>query len=102
MTGLVEVEKLSLSFRTGERWTQVLHGVSFGIGRGEVLGLVGESGCGKSTVGLTLLGYRHSNARIESGRVTFKGEDLLRLGRPPSTACAATASASCRRTRRRR
>ncbi len=82
MTGLVEVEKLSLSFRTGERWTQVLHGVSFGIGRGEVLGLVGESGCGKSTVGLTLLGYRHSNARIESGHVTFKGEDLLRLDRP--------------------
>ena len=82
MTQLVAVEDLSLSFRTGERWTQVLHDVSFHIDRGEVLGLVGESGCGKSTVGLTLLGYRHSNARIGKGRVTFKGEDLLRLGRP--------------------
>jgi peptide/nickel transport system ATP-binding protein len=81
MTQLVAVENLSLSFRTGERWTKVLHDVNFSIGRGEVLGLVGESGCGKSTVGLTLLGYRHNNARIESGRVTFKGEDLLRLDR---------------------
>lgn len=81
MTQLVVVENLSLSFRTGDRWTQVLHRVSFSIGRGEVLGLVGESGCGKSTVGLTLLGYRHNNARIESGSVTFKGDDLLRLNR---------------------
>ncbi|WP_373502677.1 dipeptide ABC transporter ATP-binding protein [Aestuariivirga sp.] len=82
MTRLVDVEDLSLSFRTGERWTQVLHGVSFHIDRGEVLGLVGESGCGKSTVGLTLLGYRHNNARIGTGRVKFKGDDLLRLSRP--------------------
>lgn len=81
MTRLVAVQDLSLSFRTGERWTQVLHGVSFQINRGEVLGLVGESGCGKSTVGLTLLGYRHSNARIEGGKVMFKEEDLLRLDR---------------------
>ena len=77
-----QVDNLSLSFRAGERWTQVLHDVSFYISRGEVLGLVGESGCGKSTVGLTLLGYRHNNARIEKGRVMFKGEDLLRLDRP--------------------
>ncbi len=41
-----------------------------------------KSGCGKSTVGLTLLGYRHNNARIDEGRVLFKGEDLLRLDRP--------------------
>ena len=82
MTRLVQVEDLSLSFRMGERWTEVLHDVSFHIERGEVLGLVGESGCGKSTVGLTLLGYRHNNARIEKGRVLFKTEDLLRLDRP--------------------
>ena len=82
MTRLIEVDNLSLAFRSGGGWTRVLHGVSFYVGRGEVLGLVGESGCGKSTVGLTLLGYRHNNARIDSGRVLFKGEDLLRLDRP--------------------
>ncbi len=59
----------------------MLHAVSFTIAPGEVMGLVGESGCGKSTVGLTLLGYRASNARIESGRVLFKGQDLLSLER---------------------
>jgi peptide/nickel transport system ATP-binding protein len=82
MTRLIEVDNLSLAFRSGGGWTRVLHGVSFHVGRGEVLGIVGESGCGKSTVGLTLLGYRHNNARIDGGRVLFKGEDLLRLDRP--------------------
>ena len=81
MTKLIEVENLSLSFGSGEQWTQVLHGVSFHVERGEVLGLVGESGCGKSTVGLTLLGYRHNNARIDSGAVRFKGENVFTLKR---------------------
>ena len=82
MTRLIEVKNLSLAFPTGGRWTRVLHDVTFHIDRGEVLGLVGESGCGKSTVGLALLGYRNSNARIENGQVMFKGDDLLRLKRP--------------------
>ena len=82
MTRVIEVDHLSLAFHSGGGLTRVLHGVSFHIDRGEVLGLVGESGCGKSTVGLTLLGYRHNNARIDGGRVLFKGEDLLRLDRP--------------------
>lgn len=82
MTCLVDVDGLSLAFRTGDRWNRILHSVSFRIDRGEVLGLVGESGCGKSTIGLTLLGYLHGNARIETGRVLFKGDDLLRLARP--------------------
>lgn len=81
MTRLIEVEDLSLAFRSASRWTRVLHGVNFHLDRGEVLGLVGESGSGKSTVGLTLLGYRHNNARIDTGRVLYKGTDLLRLDR---------------------
>ena len=77
MTALVAVDGLSLAFGSQGNWTRVLHDVSFTIAPGEVMGLVGESGCGKSTIGLTLLGYRASNARIESGRVLFKGQDLL-------------------------
>lgn len=82
MNELVSVHNLSLSFRSGGSWTQVLHDVSFEIRPGEVFGLVGESGCGKSTLGLLLLGYRAKNARVDGGRVLFKGQDLLRLDRP--------------------
>ncbi len=82
MERLVAVENLTVSYRQGRSFAPVVHGVSFDIARGEVLGLVGESGCGKSTVGLQLLGFRHPQARAESGRVLFKGTDLLRLSRP--------------------
>ena len=80
MTALVEVSDLTLAYR-GATLNRVLHGVSFHIDRGEVLGLVGESGCGKSTVGLTLLGYRFNTAVIEAGQVMFDGRDLLSLTR---------------------
>ena len=80
MTALVEVNDLTLAYR-GAALNRVLHGVSFHIDRGEVLGLVGESGCGKSTVGLTLLGYRFNTAVIEAGQVMFDGRDLLSLPR---------------------
>ncbi len=79
---LVEVIDLDFAYRHGEGWLRVLHGVSFTIGRGEAFGLVGESGCGKSTVAYQLLGYRRGNSRVEGGRVLFKGTDLLRLDRP--------------------
>jgi len=78
---LVEVIDLDFAYRDGERWSRVLHGVSFTIQRGEAFGLVGESGCGKSTVAYQLLGYRRGNSRVEGGRVIFQGADLLRLDR---------------------
>jgi len=79
---LMQVEDLALSYRQQAGWQPVLHGVSFAINRGEAFGLVGESGCGKSTVALQLLGYRHPASRVDRGRVLFKGQDLLRLRRP--------------------
>ena len=82
MSALIEVRDLSLAYRNGASWQRVLHGVTFSIEKGEVLGLVGESGCGKSTVGLTLLGYRNHTARIETGQVLFGGIDVLCLDRP--------------------
>ncbi|MDP9137786.1 MAG: ATP-binding cassette domain-containing protein, partial [Pseudomonadota bacterium] len=53
------VNDLSVAYRQGARWLRVVDGVTFAVGKGEVFGLVGESGCGKSTVALQLLGFRH-------------------------------------------
>ena len=65
---VVRVAGLKVAYRHADPWLRVLHGVDFTIRRGEVLGLVGESGCGKSTVGLQLLGYRHPDMRVEGGQ----------------------------------
>jgi peptide/nickel transport system ATP-binding protein len=78
---LVEVRDLSLAYLHDDGWLQVLSGVSFSIARGEVLGLVGESGCGKSTVAYQLLGYRPPTAKILSGEVRLDGADLLGIDR---------------------
>jgi peptide/nickel transport system ATP-binding protein len=82
MEAVAEVRNLKLAYREHDRWLRVLHGVDFTIGRGEVFGLVGESGCGKSTVGLQLLGYAHANLRVEEGEVLFRGRNLIGLARP--------------------
>ena len=79
---LVEVVDLGLAYRDGDGWLQVLHGVSFDIARGETFGLVGESGCGKSSVAHQLMGYGVPGSRLLTGHVTFDGQNLLRLERP--------------------
>jgi peptide/nickel transport system ATP-binding protein len=78
---LIEVQDLSVAYRHDEGWLRVVDGVSFSIAKGEALGLVGESGCGKSTVAYHLLGYRRPGSRVEDGRIVFAGLDLLRLDR---------------------
>jgi peptide/nickel transport system ATP-binding protein len=78
---LLRAVDLEVSYRQQEGWLKVLHRVNFTIRRGETFGLVGESGCGKSTVALQLLGYRHPNSRVEGGHIEFGGRDLLELRR---------------------
>ena len=78
---LLEVADLVVSYRSHGSWRKVVRNLSFSIGLGEVFGLVGESGCGKSTVALQLLGYRHPASRVEGGSVRFAGRDLLSLRR---------------------
>ena len=76
---VVEVEGLSVDYWSQRRWQSVVSDVSFAIARREILGLAGESGCGKSTVAYALLGERRTGSRIVRGRVLFEGRDLLRL-----------------------
>ena len=77
---LLQIRDLSVSFDTDDGAVQAVDNVSLDIARGEALGLVGESGCGKSVTALSILRLVPSPpGRIESGRILFEGEDLLAL-----------------------
>ncbi len=76
---LVAVEGLTIDFWSNDRWNNVVNGATFSIARGEALGLVGESGCGKTTTALSLLGYQRPGSRIRSGTIAFGGRDLAHL-----------------------
>jgi oligopeptide/dipeptide ABC transporter ATP-binding protein len=76
---LLEIEDLRIEFDTFEGISHVLDGVGFGLDRGETMGLVGETGCGKSITAKAILRLLpEPPARILSGRIIVMGEDLLR------------------------
>lgn len=76
---IVEVDDLTIDFWDRDHWVNVVNHVSFDIKRGETLGLVGESGCGKSTTAFSLFGYRRPGSRVRAGAIRFEGRDLLRI-----------------------
>jgi peptide/nickel transport system ATP-binding protein len=73
---LVEVEGLRVVAATGQGESDIVRSVSFTIARGEVLALIGESGSGKTTIALSLLGYARRGCRIAEGRVQVGGADV--------------------------
>ena len=75
---ILEVRDLKTHFFTDDGVVEAVDGVSFTIKRGEVLGLVGESGCGKSVASLSIMRLIDKPGKIVGGEVIFKGENLLK------------------------
>jgi oligopeptide/dipeptide ABC transporter ATP-binding protein len=80
MSDLIQVKNLQTSFFTPEGEVRAIDGISFDIGEGKTLGLVGESGCGKSVTSLSIMRLIPSPpGKIVGGEIFYRGRDLLRL-----------------------
>src|SRR5262249_31625235 len=80
-TPLLQVRDLSVSFLVGKAELPITRKINFSIGRGERVGLVGESGCGKTVTGLSLLRLLPPQSARVNGEILFDGTDLAKL--PP-------------------
>ena len=74
---LVTIRDLKIEGLAGEDWLPIVNGIDLDLARGEVLGLIGESGAGKSTVGLAAMGFTRDGCRIAGGSIEFDGVDLV-------------------------
>jgi len=78
MAPVLEIQNLTTNFYTEYGTVKAVDGVSYYVDEGEIIGLVGESGCGKSVSVLSAMQLIQTPGRIDSGRVLFKGEDILK------------------------
>jgi peptide/nickel transport system ATP-binding protein len=76
---LLEVQNLKLYYKTVRGLIRAVDGVNFSVEKGETLGLVGESGCGKSSVAISIMRLLPRNVEVYEGRITFDGIDLMKL-----------------------
>ncbi len=95
---LLRVENLKTQFFTEEGTVRAVDGISFEVREGEIVGLVGESGAGKSVASMSIMGLVESPGEIVGGEITYKGETLFgsRRGRTANSGNATT----CSRARR--
>ena len=75
---LLDVKNLHTSFFTHLGEVQAIRDVSFGLDKGEIIGIVGESGSGKSVTSLSIMGLLAYPGRVKKGEILFNGEDLLK------------------------
>ena len=79
-TPLLEIEDLHVSYLTRAAEVPAVIDFSLTVNEGETVGLVGESGCGKSTVAMAIMNYMGTNGLIKSGSIRFRGQDITSLG----------------------
>ena len=95
---LVDVSGLHVTAQgDGGAPSDIVRDIGFSIERGEVLALIGESGSGKTTIALALLGYARRGCRIAGGSVRIGGEEVTACRRSSCRSCAAGASPTWRR-----
>ncbi|HZD22291.1 MAG TPA: ABC transporter ATP-binding protein [Acidimicrobiia bacterium] len=81
MDPVLEVENLAIQYRIGTEWKTAVRDINFSIGAGESYGLVGESGCGKSTIAMAIMHYLPRNGRVSEGSIRLKGREFTELSR---------------------
>ena len=74
---VIDVENLHISYETRKGDVEAIQGVSFKVREGQTVGLVGESGCGKSTIAFGIVNFLGPNGKIVDGRIRFQGHDLV-------------------------
>ncbi|GAA0443510.1 ABC transporter ATP-binding protein [Virgibacillus salarius] len=80
MERLLQVNNLQTAFQNEGRLQTVVHGISFHVNKGEIVGIVGESGCGKSVTSLSIMRLLHDTpGEIINGEIIYKGENLTQL-----------------------
>ncbi|TMI12387.1 ABC transporter ATP-binding protein [Candidatus Bathyarchaeota archaeon] len=79
MSTVLDVQHLTTHYETLRGWVRAVEDISFSVKKGEALGIAGESGCGKTTVALSLLKILPRGGRIRMGKILFEGTDLVSL-----------------------
>jgi peptide/nickel transport system ATP-binding protein len=80
MTEILKMKNLQIEGFSNEEWVPIVKGIDLKLGKGEVLGLIGESGAGKTTIGLAAMAYTRQGCRISGGSIVF--DDMELLGAP--------------------
>jgi oligopeptide/dipeptide ABC transporter ATP-binding protein len=88
MSTLLEVKNLHTQFKTDDGLVRAVDDVSFKIGEKEIVGVVGESGCGKSVTQLSVMRLIRPPGKIVSGEILFEGDDLMKYGANSSEMCS--------------
>ena len=81
MTAILEIEDLTVHFPINIGTVRAVEGVSLNLEQGEVMGLVGETGCGKSTLGFSILRLLRPPGRIVKGRILYHGQDIVQMSK---------------------
>ena len=77
MAPLLKMRKIFIEGMSDEKWNPIIKGIDLTLERGEVVGLIGESGAGKSTMGIASMAYTRQGCRISSGSIVFDGKELF-------------------------